>query len=427
MSATVWVHVDADGRRVLTHPESETITRKALIERARAMIPALRERAPRTETARRLLPETVQDFTDAGFFRIVQPKRYGGFEMGIDVLEEVVLEVGRGCGSSAWCLAILGGHTWWSGLFEEAGQDLLFGDDGHVIMATNLSGNGRCRRVDGGFELSGRFVYLSGCDVANWLCVGAMLEEPPSTSSGQTETAPADAPWFYMAVRPEDVTIVDDWYVLGLRGTGSKSVTADRVFVPECLALSQAAVAAQEPPGRYVHANPFYAAPMLAFLSIETTGAAVGIARQAVDILEELGASKQVRTREAGLTGATPASLPSFRRRLAEAKSLTNAAQVLLLDEARKLVATMQEYGPQGRKLAQDEIVEYGLGSARLVDLCVQAVDHCFAAAGTSSTFEGEAMERCWRDMQMLSTHNVYRVDLMGERWASAHLDRDDR
>jgi hypothetical protein len=83
----------------------------------------------------------------------------------------------------------------------------------------------------------------------------------------------------------------------------------------------------------------------------------------------------------------------------------------------------MQTYAPQGRKLAPDEIVEYGLGAARLVDLCVQALDHCFAAAGTSSTFLGQPMERCWRDMHMLSTHNVYRLDLMGERWASAYFD----
>jgi alkylation response protein AidB-like acyl-CoA dehydrogenase len=418
-STQVKLEVDAGGHRVLAHPEADTVTREILIGRARAMVPALRERALRTEEARRLLPETVQNFTEAGFFRIVQPKRYGGFEMGIDVLEEVVIEVGRGCGSSAWCLAILGGHTWWSGLFEEAGQDVLFGDDGHVIMATNLSGNGRCRRVEGGYELSGRFVYLSGCDVANWLCVGAMLEEEG--------VEPQDAQWFYMAVRPEDVTIVDDWQMLGLRGTGSKSVTAESVFVPECLALSQAAVADQDPPGRHVHANPFFGAPMLAFLSIETTGTAVGIARQAVEVLEELGASKPVRTREAGLTGATQSTLPAFRRRLAEAKSLANAAQVLLLDEARKLVATMQEYGPQGRKLEQHEVFEYGTASARLVDLCVQAVDHCFAAAGTSSTFLGNPMERCWRDMQMLSTHNVYRLDLMGERWSAAYLDKGSR
>jgi 3-hydroxy-9,10-secoandrosta-1,3,5(10)-triene-9,17-dione monooxygenase len=404
---------DADGRRVLTHPEAETITREKLIERAREMVPRLRERAAAAEDARRLPAETVQEFTDAGFFRIVQPRRFGGFELGIEVLEEVVIEVGRGCGSSAWCLAILGGHTWLSGLFSEAGQEALFGEDGHVIMATNLSGNGRARRVEGGYELSGRFIYVSGCDVANWLCVGAMVEEADNSSP----------PWIYAALRPEDATIVDDWFVLGLRGTGSKSVLVDKLFVPEHLTLSQQAVQEQEAPGRYVHNNPMYAAPMLAFLSIETTGAAVGIAQHAVEILDELGRSKPLRTRASNAVQPASNSVPAFRRRLAEARSLTGAARTLLLAEAHRLMDTMQEYAPEHKKMRSEEMVEYTLDSARLVDLCVQAVNHAFAAAGTSATFEGNPMERCFRDIYMLSTHNVYRLDQIGERWALTHYD----
>jgi alkylation response protein AidB-like acyl-CoA dehydrogenase len=407
------VEVDSQGRRQITHPEAASISPQTLIERAKALVPVLRERAAPTEAAERLLPETVSDFIDAGFFRIVQPRRFGGFEFGIDVLEEVVIEVGRGCGSSAWTLAILGGHSWLSGLFSEEGQQVIFGDDGHVIMATNLSGNGRCRRVEGGFELSGRFVYLSGCDVANWLCVGAMLEG---------EAAPA--PWFYMAFRPEQARIQDDWHVLGLRGTGSKSVLADAVFVPECLALPQALVQQQEPPGRYSHANPFYAAPMGALLSIETTGAAVGIAQQAVEVLEEIAVSKRVRSRAGGggETDAFQVSLPTFRRRYAEAKSLAGAARVLLLNDARRLMSTINQYVPAGRKHTLDEIAEYGLNAARLVDLCVQAVDHAFTAAGTSATFDGHPLERCFRDIHMLSTHNVYRMDMMAERWSQARF-----
>jgi alkylation response protein AidB-like acyl-CoA dehydrogenase len=405
--------VDGLGRRQLIHPEAASISPQTLIERAKALVPVLRERAAPTEAAERLLPETVSDFIDAGFFRIVQPRRFGGFEFGIDVLEEVVIEVGRGCGSSAWTLAILGGHSWLSGLFTEEGQQAIFGDGGHVIMATNLSGNGRCRRVEGGFELSGRFVYLSGCDVANWLCVGAMLEE---------EAAPA--PWFYMAFQPDQARIQDDWHVLGLRGTGSKSVLADAVFVPEYLALPQAQVQQQEPPGRHTHANPLYAAPMGAFLSIETTGAAVGIAEQAVEVLEEIAVNKRVRSRAGGggETDAFQVSLPAFRRRYAEAKSLAGAARVLLLNDARRLMSTVNEYVPAGRKHSPEEIAEYSLNAARLVDLSVQAVDHAFTAAGTSATFDGHPLERCFRDIHMLSTHNVYRMDMMAERWSQARF-----
>jgi alkylation response protein AidB-like acyl-CoA dehydrogenase len=403
---------DAAGRRVLTHPERDTITREELIARARDMVPRLRQRAAATEEARHLLPETVQEFTHAGFFRIVQPKRFGGFELGIDVLEEVVVEVGRGCGSSAWALAILGGHSWLSGLFNEEGQCAIFGDEGHVIMATNLSGNGRARPVEGGYELSGRFIYLSGCDVANWLCVGAMVEDGSD-----------NPPWIYAALRREDATIVDDWFVLGMRGTGSKTVLVDKLFVPAHLTLAQKAVQDQEPPGRFIHSDPMYAAPMLAFLSIETTGAAVGVALQAVDILEEIARSKPVRSRGSSAVQAYVYETPIFRRRFAEAKSLAEAARTLLVNDARRLMATMREYAPANRKHTPEELLDYTLNASRLVDLCVQAVEHAFAVAGTSATFEGHPLERCFRDIHMLSTHNVYRIDQIAERWALAHFD----
>ncbi|HEX5370979.1 MAG TPA: acyl-CoA dehydrogenase family protein [Dehalococcoidia bacterium] len=414
-STIVQASVDSTGRRVLTHPEADTITPEELVSRARALIPRLKERAAPTEQARHLLPETVRDLTEAGFFRIVQPKRFGGFELGIDVLEDVVVEIGRGCGSTAWCMAILGGHSWFSALFNEAGQCELYGDEGHVIMSTNLSGNGRARRVEGGYELSGRFIYLSGCDIANWLCVGAMVID--------TDGEPSDPEsWLYAAIRPEDASIQDDWHVLGLRGTGSKTVLVDKLFVAEHMTLSQEAVQRQETPGRYIHPNPFYAAPMLAFLSIETSGAAVGLALQAVDILEDIGRNKPVRTRDAFAKPQSTYDLPAFRRRFAETRSLADAARALLRSECQRLISTMIEYVPARRKLTSEQLIEYTLNNARLADLCVQAVENAFATAGTSATFEGHPLERVFRDVHMLSTHNVFRLDQIDERWALAHF-----
>ena len=110
-TAGVRVSYDSQGRRLLTHPEAATITRAELVSRARALAPVLRERARDCEDLRQLPRETVDDLTRAGFFCIMSPRRYGGFELGIDTLEEVVLELGRGCGSTAWCQAILGGHS----------------------------------------------------------------------------------------------------------------------------------------------------------------------------------------------------------------------------------------------------------------------------------------------------------------------------
>src|SRR3972149_383618 len=186
------VSFDAQGRRILTHPEAGTISRAVLVERARALVPALRERAQRTEEARQLLPETLADFERAGVFRICQPRRFGGFEMGLDVLEAVLIEAGRGCGSSAWNLGILAGHAWWASMFPEEGQVEVFGGDG----------------------AAGRWPYQSGCDASNWFGVSASLEdEGDGPPAGLTFVVPA-----------ADVRIEDDWFVLGVRGTGSKTV-----------------------------------------------------------------------------------------------------------------------------------------------------------------------------------------------------------
>ncbi|HEU0075035.1 MAG TPA: hypothetical protein VFS30_13615, partial [Dehalococcoidia bacterium] len=368
MSTTLNITIteDARGRRVITHPEADTITRAELVRRARQLIPALRARAAASEAARRLLPETFEDFTRAGFFRICQPRRFGGFEMGMGALQEVLVEIGRGCVSSAWNLGILTGHAWWASQFSEDGQVEVFGDEGVALLPTGIFGaGGRARRVEGGYELSGRWAYQSGVDVANWYGCGALLESEDGAPAGITFIVP----------RSEGV-IEDDWHTMGMRGTGSKSVVVEKTFVPERRAMLLADVDAQTTPGSKLHANPLYSTPLFAFISIEVTGAAVGGALGAVDALEELGRTKPVRSRGGG-GGETPAmqsSLPSFRRRLGEAKSLADAARSLLLSESERLMTLSAECKAAGRKMTREEIAEVTLRQTRCIDLCVQTV-----------------------------------------------------
>jgi alkylation response protein AidB-like acyl-CoA dehydrogenase len=413
-SSGVIVSTDAQGRRVLTHPEAGSITGDELVRRAHDLIPVLRERAAATEEARRLLPETFADFQHAGLFRICQPRRYAGFEFGLDVLEAVLVEIGRGCVSSAWTLGILAGHAWWVTQFPEEGQQEIYGDHGVALLPTGIFGRGgSARRVEGGYELGGRWVYQSGCDVSNWYGCGALVEDP--------EGGPPSAATFI--VPASEGRIEDDWHVLGMKGTGSKTVVIDKTFVPERRAVALADVDAQETPGSRVHENPLYSTPLFAFISIEVTGAAVGGALQAVDVLEEMGRSKPVRGRGGG-GGETPQmqmSVPSFRRRLAEAKTLADAAKALLLSESQRLMALSAECKASGRKMSREEIAEVTLRQTRVIDLSVQAVKQAFTAAGTSATVTGHPMERCLRDVYTISTHQVLRLDNAAEAWATAH------
>jgi alkylation response protein AidB-like acyl-CoA dehydrogenase len=410
----VSVGVDAQGRRVLTHAEAATITPEALIGRARGMIPTLRERAARTEEARRLLPETFEDFMRAGFFRTCQPRRFGGFEMGMDVLQAILCEIGRGCGSSAWTLGILTGHAWWASQFPEAGQVEVFGDDGVALLPTGIFGRGgTARKVDGGYELSGRWAYQSGVDVSNWYGCGAVLED----GSG----GPPAAITFIVPV--SEGYVVDDWHTMGMRGSGSKTVVVEKAFVPERRAMLLSSVDAQETPGSRVHANPLYSTPLMAFISIEVTGAAVGVALGAVDTLEELGRTKPIRGRGGGGGETTQyeMSRPSFRRRLAEAKTLAETAKTMLISESQRLMVTSAANKASGAKMTREEIAEVTLNQSRIVDLSVQAVKHAFIAAGTSATVQGHPMERALRDVFTISTHRVLSFDQAAESWATAH------
>ena len=185
-------------------------------------------------------------------------------------------------------------------------------------------------------------------------------------------------------------------------------------------------VDAQETPGSKLHANPLYSTPLFAFISIEVTGAAVGGALGAVDALEELGRTKAVRSRGGGggETAAMQSSVPSFRRRLGEAKSLADAARALLLTESERLMALSAECEAAGRKMTREEIAEVTLRQTRCIDLCVQAVRQAFVAAGTSATLTGHPIERNLRDVYTLSTHRVLSLDNGAEAWAVAHYEQ---
>ena len=400
-------------RASLVLPGSEQVTGDEVVGRARAMVPRLRENAARTEEARRVLPETVEAFKQAGFFRVCQPRRFGGFELGFDVQQRVLIELARGCASSAWALGILSGHSWFMAMgFPEDGQRDIFGDDGHAMISTTLQGRGVAKPVEGGYRISGRYPNNSGCDFANWTCVGAYLEGGDGT--------PASG--LFCAIRPEQRSIEDNWYVLGMRGTGSKVLHVEDQFVPERLALPMHLVNSQETPGTRVHPNPMYGAPWRAFVSVEVTGTAVGIAQQAVEVLDDIMRSKPVRVVGGPPSTASQMELPLMRRRLAEAQSRVDAARALLLSDAVRLQETQAEYAAQGRKFEADELASYALHAARVVELCTEAVDHCFLAAGTSAAFAGHPMERCLRDMKMMATHAAYRFDLASERWGTAHF-----
>ena len=162
------------------------MTPETYLQRVRALLPALRERAVPAERLRRLPDETFADFQEAGLFRCLQPKRYGGYELDPATLYQAVIEVGAVCGSTGWILGVIGIHNWHLALFAPQAQDDVWGKDTSIQVSTSLAPTGTVTRVDGGFRLHGRWSFSSGCDFCHWAALGGIV---PPLASNRRSTA----------------------------------------------------------------------------------------------------------------------------------------------------------------------------------------------------------------------------------------------
>src|SRR6201987_2700813 len=199
------------------------MTPEEYLKRVRDLLPALRERAPRTEKLRRLPDETFDEFQELGLFRCIQPKRYGGYQVDPGTFHQARVEVSAVCGSSGWILGVIGVHNWHMALFPPQAQDDVWGEDTGIQISTSLAPTGTVERVDGGVRLRGRWAFSRGCDYCQWSELGR--------GAAPVETgAPPDARIFL--VSRCDYEIEDNWYVTGLSGTGSKDIVVTDAFVP---------------------------------------------------------------------------------------------------------------------------------------------------------------------------------------------------
>jgi 3-hydroxy-9,10-secoandrosta-1,3,5(10)-triene-9,17-dione monooxygenase len=253
-----------------TLPEDD----RAMLDRARALIPLLAERAPATTAARQLPAETIAEYHAAGILRILQPKRFGGMQRRFSLFSRIVEELTYGCASSAWVYAVLAEHQWILAQYPEQAQIDVWGEDPLAVAASSLAPREAARRVPGGWRLSGHYPFSSGCDYAQWAIIGTFLGE-----KGDPRAVA------YLLVPLAEAEIVDDWQVLGLLGTGSKSLVLRDVFVPEHRSVMVSDLFAGTPPGALVHPDyPVLRAPRGFLVSYSLPPVAIALGRRALDI-----------------------------------------------------------------------------------------------------------------------------------------------
>ena len=371
---------------MVTTPGS-AVTSAEYLQRVRSLLPALRERAAPAEQRRRLPDETFRDFQEAGLFRCLQPRRYDGYELDPGTFYQAIMEVGTVCGSSAWILGVIGVHNWHLALFPPQAQEDVWGKDTSIQLSTSLAPTGTVERVDGGFRLRGRWSFSSGCDFCHWAVLGGVV--PPVK-----EGAAPDVRTFL--VPRSDYTIDDNWYVMGLCGTGSKDLVVHDALVPEYRTHSFRDAFYLTNPGTVVNGGSLYRIPFGIVFPNGLAAPAIGVALGALATFRE-----QTKTRVSARDQSRVAEDPFIQFRLAEAAAEVEAARDRLLDN----FAEMMRLAHARTEIPLTQRARYRWDAAKATDWSLRAVDRLLEASGGRGIFLDNPIQRAWRDVHAMRAH----------------------
>jgi len=361
-----------------------------LMERGLALRAGLVARQQEAEQLRRLPEATMQEFHDAGILRVIQPMAFGGFEADFICQVDLTYEMARACGASGWVYAVLSAHGAMIANFSERAQQQVWGENPLALASSSLSSIGQFRRVDGGYLVRGFWRYSSGCDYCAYLVAGADAEEPDA--SGRR-------PRRRFLVPIAQLETVDDWHVMGLAGTGSKSLRGEELFIPEWMSLTDREFLDNTGPGRALHDHcHLYRLSRAAHpgpLSLAMAG--VGIAQHAVDYC-----TAQVDRMGVGRTRA--AERDAIRHDIAEATTEVDAARLLI----RRTVGEIERAGKARADPVPRALVELVARDRHFATLyALRATDRLFRAAGSQALFEGNELQRCLRDIHAVASRTT--------------------
>jgi alkylation response protein AidB-like acyl-CoA dehydrogenase len=378
-----------------------TAAEAALIDRARELAPVVHERAAEAEALRRIPDATDADFRDAGFYRVLQPARYGGLEARYGLHTMLAAEIGRGCASSAWAASITACHAWMLGMFPREAQDEVWGDDPTRAVASSFLGVGpQIARERGGLRISGRWRFSSNVDHCGAAILLAMLP-------GEKGPAP-----HFLVVHRGDYEIEDTWRTVGLTATGSNDIVVKDAVVPPHRMLEAMTTRDGRAPGAAANPNYLYRLPLFACMSHSLIGPAVGAA---------LGAVEQIVTEIAGRSSAVGVKLAeqqSVQARIGEAAAEVEAARALLqVDRAR-----INDMGRVGELPDDTTRQQYRLNAGYAAKLCVQAVERLMPVVGGRGLELTHAFQRAWRDVHAVAQHIALVWDVQALSYAAIRL-----
>jgi 3-hydroxy-9,10-secoandrosta-1,3,5(10)-triene-9,17-dione monooxygenase len=371
-------------------------TAEELIARARALAPKLRERAERAERDRNVPRESVEEYIASGLIHVLQPKRWRGYEHDHEVAFDIAIELGKStCASSAWVLNYFADHACILAHFQDEAQHDVWSRDQAACIATSAAPTGKVTVASGGYRLNGCWSWCSGLRHSQWIMIGGLIfrdgEDHP------------DMRLFLVPV--SDLRQDDTWFCAGLRGSGSISAVLDNVFVPEHRTVSFATLRDARSPGSKLNSNPIYRTPFIAVHTYALLGPALGAARGGYADFVEWTRQRYLTYTQLSIAQHVPVQL-----KVAEIAVQIDAAELL----ARRALATARrDYTgmtvPTRTLLRRD--MTYAMHMLR------EAMDALIKISGSSGLMDGNSAQRCWRDVQAISSHVVMNWDVPAENF----------
>lgn len=371
-----------------------------LIARARALIPVLRERAAAQERQRRIDPATIADFRAAGLFRVLQPQRWGGYEMDPGTFIEIQMALAEGDMSAAWVYGVLSVHNFQMALFDDRAAQDVWGADSSVLIASTFQPGGNATRVDGGYQFNGRWKFASGIDHTDWVFLGG-------TYNGE----------FLTCLLPRaDYRIVDTWDVLGLKATGSQDVAVENVFIPEYRVHHTSDGFKCDSPGNRVNTAALYRLPFTQVFIRAITSSSIGALQGLLDQFREYASSR------VGSVGGATALDPDAQAACAEAVATIDELKCLL----HRNFDALAEFGQRGEMPPIEPRLLYKYQAAAVPERCLQLASRLFKCVGGSGIFASKPFGRIYNDIIVARQHAASQYQLTARNWGAALLGGDN-
>ncbi len=372
-----------------SHLLDPDLSADGVVEAARSVAPDLAGRARETTEGRCVAAENVRQLRQARLHQVLLPRRCGGLEHDLHAHLNVVEELAAGCGSTGWCTGVWHAHTWLLGLFAPQAQDEFTTRTPDAIISAVISPRGEARTADGGYRLSGFWPFCSGVHHSQWVLLGARVVDEKGAPTGEG----------LLLVPTTDIEIKDDWYVNGLTGTGSNSVSATDALVPRHRFLSVPDAVQGNSPGAGLHESSLYASAFVPALALFLCGPALGMARQALDVF----CGKLPGRVVAYTFNEQQADMPVTHLEVAEAATKVDTARLLL----HAIADGMQEFADRGDLMPLRQRAKARMDCAYAVRLCMEAAQALFLAGGGAGLSEANALQVAARDLQAVNMHGL--------------------